>query len=287
MAKSQDPSIASTCPHIGLKDDPSTFFSYPSTGNCCYHCQHSAVPLLAHQAAYCLGGKHADCPVYRQAENKPFPPQFRAGKDHRAARSGSIGRLLIIFIVILLLGLVGFIFFRKFVTPPLMAPSQTFPTQTIPTAIQPSATIVPPTRSPAPTSILVPTTTTVPQAHALEVPINVGDHKFIIHQVVEGQTFEMLTATYTTTPDVIRALNYFMPPSLWENSVIVISPGLKTVDPELPAFLAYEVTEAEITIDELTQKLEVDSMLLRNFNACPDNCLLAAGDWLIIPIPKQ
>jgi hypothetical protein len=58
------------------------------------------------------------------------------------------------------------------------------------------------------------------------------------------------------------------------------------VDPELPAFQPYEVTEAKITIDELAQKLEVDSMLLRYFNACPDNCRLAAGDWLIIPYPK-
>jgi len=286
LAKSLNPSAASHCPFIGLRDDSRTFFTYPSTGNHCFHCRFPAVPLLTHQEAYCLGGKHAGCPLYRQDDSKPFPLQFRAGKGHRAARSGSTGRLLVIFIGILLLGLVGFIFFQKFVTPPLMIPQQTFPTQTVPTDIQPSATILPPTRSPAPTSTLVPTATSLPPVHALEVQIIVGDHKFIIHRVVEGQTFEMLAVTYTTTSEVIRALNPSLNPPLLANSAIVISPGLQSIDPALPAFQAYEVTEAEITIDELAGKLNVDPALLRHYNACDDNCRLAVGDWLIIPIPK-
>jgi hypothetical protein len=286
MAKSKKPAAASNCPFIGLRDDSRTFLAYPSTGNHCFHCRFPAVPLLTHQEVYCLGGKHADCPVYRQDDNKHFPPQFRASKSHRTAQSGSTGRLLVIFIGILLLGLVGFIFFRKFITPPLMIPSQTFPTQTVLTTIQPSAMIVPPTHSPVPTSALIPTTTSLPPVHSLEVPINVGDHIFIIHRVVEGQTFEMLAVTYTTTSEVIRALNPSLNPPLLANSAIVISPGLQSIDPALPTFQAYEVSEAEITIDELAQELKVDSTLLRNFNACPDNCRLAAGDWLIIPIPK-
>jgi LysM repeat protein len=123
--------------------------------------------------------------------------------------------------------------------------------------------------------------------HALEIPIAIGERKLLIHCVLAGETFEMLAQTYTTTSEVIRALNPSLNPPLLANRAIVISPGLQSIDPALPAFQAYEVTEAEITIDELAQKLEVDSMLLRNFNACPDNCRLAAGDWLIITIPKQ
>ena len=126
----------------------------------------------------------------------------------------------------------------------------------------------------------------VPQVHALEVSINVDDHKFLIHRVGVGETFEILAKTYTTTPEVIRSINYSMKPSLWANSVIVISPGLQTVDPALPAFKTYQVTKQGIMIDELAEKLTVDPALLRLYNACDDNCRLAVGDWLIIPISK-
>ena len=265
-----------------MKNDPSVFFSYPSVGNYCYHCKPPAVPLQAHQEAYCLGASHAGCPVYQDAKKRSLPPEFRAGEGGRVQRFGLIGRLLVFVIGLLLLGVVGFQFFRQYVgTPPAMTPSQM-----LPTAVPPSATIIPPTNSPAPTSTFVPTTTLVPQVHALEVLINVDDHKFLIHRVGVGETFEILAKTYTTTPEVIRFLNYSMKPSLWANSVIVISPGLQTVDSALPAFKTYQVTAQTITIDELAGKLIIDSALLRLYNACDDNCRLSAGDWLIIPISK-
>jgi len=239
--------------------------------------------LQAHQETYCLGASHADCPVYQQAGKKPLPPEFRAGESQRVYHFGLTRTLLVLFIGILLIGMVGFQFFRQYVViPPKMTPSQT-----IPTSIPPSATIIiTPTSSPAPTSTFVPTTTIVPQVHALEVPINVGDHKFLIHRVGGGETFEILAKTYTTTPEVIRSLNYSMKSSLWANSLIVISPGLQMVDPALPAFKTYQVTTQGISIDELAGKLTVDPTLLRLYNACDDNCRLAVGDWLIIPISK-
>ena len=215
-------------------------------------------------------------------EKNLFRQSSELARVQRVQRFGLTGKLLVFFIGILLLGMVGFQFFRQYViTPPMMTPSQT-----IPTAIPPSATIILPTNSPAPTSTFVPTTTIVPQVHALEVPINVGDHKFLIHRVGAGETFEILAKTYTTTPEVIRSLNYSMKPSLWANSVIVISPGLQTVDLALPAFKTYQVTAQAITIDELAGKLTIDPVLLRLYNACNDNCRLSAGDWLILPISK-
>ena len=277
-----NPFVTPTCPYIGLKNDPSVFFSYPSTGNQCHHCQPPAVPLQAHQQAYCLGASHADCPVYQQAGKKPLPSEFRAGESQRVQRFGLTGKVLAFLVGILLLGILGFQFFRQYViTPPVVISSQP-----VPTVIPPSATIILPTNSPSPSSTFVPTTTIVPQVHALEVAINVGDHRFLIHRVGAGETFEILARTYTTTSEVIRSLNYSMKPSLWANSVIVISPGLQTVDPTLPAFKTYQVTQQEMTIDELAGKLTIDPVLLRLYNACEDNCSLATGDWLILPVSK-
>jgi len=275
--------MVSTCPHLGLDDDPSVFYSYPSTSNLCYYCQPPDAPLQAHQEAYCLGPSYANCPAYQQAKDKPLPPEFRAGEGHRSPRFGLTGRLLAFFIGLLLLGMLGFQYFRQHVVVP--HPTTT-PSHIVPATIRPSATLIPPTSSPAPTSTFVPTVTLVPQVHALEVLINVGDHQFLIHRAGGGETFEILATTYTTTPEVIRSLNYSMKPSLWANSVIVISPGLKTVDPALPAFKTYRITDQEITIDDLARKLTIDPVLLRLYNGCEDNCRLAVGDWVIIPMSK-
>jgi hypothetical protein len=239
--------------------------------------------LQAHQEAYCLGPSYANCPVYQQAKDKPLPQEFRAGEGQRSPRFGLTGGLLVFFLGLILVGIVGFQYFRQYYGVP--SPTATL-LQIVPTAIQPSATIIPPTNSPVPTSTFVPTASLVPQVHDLEVLINVGDHKFLIHRVGGGETFDILATTYVTTPEVIRSLNYSMKPSLWANSMIVISPGLKTVDPALPTFKTYMVTGQEVTIDELAGKLTIDSVLLRLYNGCEDNCRLAVGDWVIIPMSK-
>ena len=112
MEKSLRPFVTPTCPYIGLKNDPSVFFSYPSTGNQCYHCQPPAVPLQAHQEAYCLGASHADCPVYQQAGKKPLPPEFRAGESQRV-QPFRINRKVARFVYWHPpLGMVGFQFFQ-------------------------------------------------------------------------------------------------------------------------------------------------------------------------------
>jgi len=239
--------------------------------------------LQAHQEAYCLGPSHANCPVYQQAKDRPLPQEFRAGEGHRSPRFGLTGGLLAFFIGLLLLGMLGFQYFRQYFVAPLPTATSS---QIVPATIRPSATLIRPTNSPAPTSTFVPTATLVPQVHALEVLINVGDHQFLIHRVGGGETFDILATTYATTPEVIRSINYSMKPSLWANSVIVISPGLKIVDSTLPGFKTYEVTEQETTIDDLAGQLKVDSVLLRLYNACVDNCRLAIGDWVIIPVSK-
>jgi LysM domain len=177
--------------------------------------------------------------------------------------------------------MVGFYFFQ----PHVANTSTMMPSQTVPTAIQPSATIIP-TNSPAPTSTFVSTPSSAPQLHLLEIPVTGDERKFLVHLVGRGDTFETIAAAYNTTPEVIRALNYSMKLSLWANSAIVISPGLKIVDPTLPAFQTHKTLEGETDIDKLAQKLKVDPLLLRQYNDCAETCSLTVGDWLIVPVSK-
>ncbi len=120
----------------------------------------------------------------------------------------------------------------------------------------------------------------------LEVPIQIGDHELLLHRVHGGETFEMVSQNFNTTTDVIRSLNYsFLQHSLWANTVIVIAPNLKTIDPTLPAFKVYAVTEAT-TLEDIAGQLNESAPLLEMYNGCMSFCNLHPGDWLLVPVVK-
>jgi len=162
----------------------------------------------------------------------------------------------------------------------------------------PATLIVPATRTteteaptdtaipPVPSKTVVPPTSLPPQPHALEIPIPVGERQFLLHRVTEGENFEVLEKNYDTLTDVILAINDSISSPLWVDSVIVILPGVKTLDPQLPVFQPHQVT-GELSIEQLALELNVDLDLLKYYNNCPDVCLLSAGDWLIVPRPRE
>jgi len=110
----------------------------------------------------------------------------------------------------------------------------------------------------------------------------VGEHSFLIHRVPPGEIFAVMQVTYVTRSKVILALNDSLSAPLKADTVIVIGPRVQTVNPKLPSFRIYEVTE-ETSIDELAQQLDVEPALLRDYNHCSNECRLAPGDWLMIP----
>jgi hypothetical protein len=119
--------------------------------------------------------------------------------------------------------------------------------------------------------------------HPLEVPINIGKRQLLLHRVHGGESFELVSQTFFTSTDVIRSLNYSLPPTLWADSVIVVAPDLQTVDPSLPAFNVFEVTETS-TLDLVARKLNLPPQLLEWYNECTGSCSVVAGDWLIVPV---
>jgi hypothetical protein len=290
MEKSDSLYFAPVCPHLGMKHDPGTSFAYPSQGNYCRHCRPPAVPTLVYQGAYCLSDAHKDCLAYQQPADQAFPFPFKA-KGH--SRRKPIARTAALLLGALLLVFAGWWMFSY---PPASKGDEAAPlaVQTTPiisrsrTPVSSQTPLVPPSKTPsAPTRTAAhsPTvmSTSSQQVRALEFPLKVGEHSYVLHRIREGENFEVLEAMYVTSAEAILALNYSLSSPLWANSVIVISPGLQTVDLELPAFRPYEVTAQEIPIDELAQQLNVDPALLRYYNNCSDNCLVAAGDWLIVP----
>lgn len=283
-----------TCPHLGLRDDPSSFLGDPSPGNVCYHCKFPTSPLTSHQETYCLADAHLQCLVYAQDEKKPFPRNLK-GVDLPPdfQRSHTLRNFGILFGVGLLL-LLGWYVFQYFTTGKITIPgfpqaTQTFLVTPVATTVQPGLVLltalpVQSTKIPDPKATLAPTPTAKPsQVHALEAPVKVDNQEYLIHLAMDGEGFDYLAKTYKTAVEVIRAINYLLPPAIWVNLPIVITPGVTSIDPALPAFEAYKVVKQDISIDDLAKKLKVEVTLLRHYNACPDGCSLAVGDWVIVP----
>jgi hypothetical protein len=126
-------------------------------------------------------------------------------------------------------------------------------------------------------------TTLVPITRGLDLPFNVGDNRFLIHRVLAGETLEALARKYNTSEDVIRGINFFVPRPFWKDVIILISPGMQSVDPALPAFEPYKVPDADIALADLAVRLKVDPELLRYYTVCADPCRFDNDDWLIIP----
>ena len=271
---------APTCPHLGLRHDPDGYYSFPSTENRCYHCKLPATPLLEHQATCCLSGKHKDCRVYWQSRKKPFPVALQAPDEVRPAQSALVRTALAIAVG---LTAVGYVAFRY--VPRALSRPQADPRPAASVTPKPSLTSFPTaTNSPVPTSTRIPASTPAAATHDLEVSFEIDGHELLMHKVGAGDMFETIDAKYETTPDVLRALNYSLTRSLLGNTVILIAPGLQTVDPALPSFWVRQVDRPAVTIDGLAKEYHVDITALRHYNRCSDDCLLSVGDWILIPV---
>lgn len=67
-----------TCPYLGMKDDPTTALQFPSTGNFCHHAKPIAPVKASYQEQYCLTEGHTACPVFLAAHPVPLPAALAA-----------------------------------------------------------------------------------------------------------------------------------------------------------------------------------------------------------------
>ncbi|MCJ7695273.1 MAG: hypothetical protein MUO40_07575 [Anaerolineaceae bacterium] len=117
--------------------------------------------------------------------------------------------------------------------------------------------------------------------HKLDTPIG-GEQKFIIHQVLDGESIEQYAIQYNTSKDAIIDVNYFLPIPLWINWLIIIPVDLMdTVN--LPTFEAYVVIDEMITVEQLAEKLAIDVTELGFYNGIESDYVLKSGNWLLIP----
>ena len=88
------------CPYLGLHSDLGTAFSYPSTGNYCYHCSKPKSPVEGYQGKYCLTGCHIDCKVFKTDGREPFPLKITNRIDSNSKRKTSNNRLFLVMLML-------------------------------------------------------------------------------------------------------------------------------------------------------------------------------------------
>ncbi len=56
--------VRGACPHLGRCDDPDSYFSFATSGNCCFSGTQPSPIESAYQETSCLGGSWRECPRY-------------------------------------------------------------------------------------------------------------------------------------------------------------------------------------------------------------------------------
>jgi LysM repeat protein len=275
-----------TCPHLGMRDDPAAHYAYPSRGNICLHCRQPATPLLEHQEAYCLHEVHKDCPVYWQPRKKAFPRSLQAAS---IVRPRAPAAWIVVAAVLMGLGAIGFgasqflaanVRGRPLV--PMTGASPSVATDAPSLTAAPSST-----PSPVPTSTAAPTGTALPPPRSLETRFELGGTTLLMHRVRAGDMFETLDSEFDTTAEVLRRLNYSLTGPLLANTVIVIAPGIRVVDPALPSFMVRKVDLAGATLGNLATRYHVEAAALAQYNRCTSECTFSAGEWILVPVMRS
>jgi LysM repeat protein len=284
------------CPYVGFSGDPDTALSYPSHANCCHHAKPVISISLAHQRNFCLTPKFKLCPVSQKEKIEPLPKEFAAGVSIEKKNKALFRIILLVgavLIGLLLLALMAGMFQgqvqSKSTASSTMVTESVLITQTPTLNVLPTDTAPEPTRTPTRTPTLkilpthttvVPTPTHIPM-HQLETPFG-ETPRFVIHRVIDGETFIFLSEKYSTSKEAIVAINFGMQPVLWANTIIVIPVGMTDVT-GLPSFSTFMVAEQGMTIEDLATKVSVDVTLLKLYNALPNGYVFDQGEWVLIP----
>ena len=178
------------------------------------------------------------------------------------------------------------------VAPSLGTPAPTFTLTVSPfPSLTPTSLSATPTKTPTATVTLMVSQTLAPSLtatgispHSLEVPI--GQGKFLLHRVLNGETLTGMAKKYGTTEEAIKAVNYNPVVPLWADVVIVIPLAATSVE-GLPILESYQVTEDQVLPETLATQLSFDVKFFKDFNDLTDGEKLRKGDWFLIPRDSQ
>jgi len=278
-----------SCPYLGLTDDPSTRLSYPSLRNYCHRARPPQVVNLSFQRLHCSTANYKSCPVFEQEWRGKLPAEIRAERKFSKAPKW---RLVLIGVGVFLLGTLGAMelgwlpFQIQWTTPKETMQFSAAPLSTETTV--PSQTslpsLTPPPETPTVGVTLTPSPFPTP-GPALETPFGPAG-RYLIHLVIEGDSFIYLEDLYNTSEAVIMATNSLIPETiLWPGTHLVILPEVS--DPEgLPLFKVIYIDQPT-DLDVLSGEVEISSEVLSEYNSLDEGDLIQPGRWFIIPQDRE
>lgn len=284
------------CPHLALKGDVESYAAFPSVINACHRGPYSITPKISHQNTFCLGQNFLNCPIFQNDPGKKFPRDLQYRHVRFPGRTNKFIVVGLFAILILSLGL--FFIFREgietesfWIFPKEYGPITSSSEEVI--YIE-SSTITPQIEDlfhsefTAVFTEALPTVTPTEPAQreidpvlALDTPIG-GEHHFLIHRVLEGESLQYLADLHKTTREAILAVNADMITPLWVDWIVVIPVNTEDVG-KFPKFSAFQIKEEGITLVTIADKFEgsVEEMSLYN-NIDPEH-ILHEGEWILVP----
>ena len=296
------------CPHLGLHYDRRTAMDYPSPQNFCHNVTPPATPGIDHQAQYCLTTACSTCRLFTGNSNKRMPVeiQLNEGSAHQKKTRKSPWISLVIFLI-LLCALAGWrIFFPDLLLKTVSNPPVVLETATIMIVAdtQPSNPLIAATATSTITRVLSATPTSTPtmtftpttthtitltpsytpvlfQAHLLEVPFGQGQ-KYLLHQVVDPETIELLAEKYKTTIEVIQKANHNLVIPLNVGTVLIIPLNQTDVSSILP-MSAFRMSSSGVTLQMFAQENGFNLDTLIQLNDLAPEYQFQPGEWVIAP----
>ena len=293
------------CPHLGLRQNPESRFSIPTSANFCHKVTPVESVRRAYQEKVCLSVEHKSCPIFQQDWQRKLPPGVRS---RPSKKSKKINYFWLSFglAIILLAVLVGYILLKE---PERFAfwVDRNMTTETVPIDVaeipiqmtdiytETSSPISSATNTNVPASLVA---TTIPTEGMISksltptlIPPTPGpglftpfgpQGEYLLHQVKFGDNLPNLAKQYQTDRDVIVASNSMLTnQALQPDQVIVIMPGRMDsfgVDDLLVLFL-----EQDTPIEDLASSFGVTPEELRYYSDLGPGGIVPGGRWLIFP----
>lgn len=273
MATSDDSPLI--CPYLGFQADVQTRFTVPDDRHVCHQANPSRVIHPDYQGRCCLTSEYRSCQGYTAGWKHGLPRGARYhGRQRMTDESHAIVRILAI---ALLAAAMIFVLYQAHAASP--GPVQTIPV--IPVVPTLTATLAPTgtataTSTPRKTPTVLPGTST--PGPLAETPFGFYG-QWLVHQVVQGESLEMIAQRYGTSVSVLRAINDFLTVGLWADTSVVICVGC--VDASgLPVVKPYWVAK-DIRVSDLAAQYGMDPDVLRTWNGIEDDWV-TADRWLVV-----
>lgn len=284
-AENQIGEIPSVCPFLKLADDSSVRYSFPSQQNTCYHVNPPQGVALTYQDEICLTGKYFTCPVFDPAWAGPLPLEVR-GKPLKRVNAWPLllWSGIILMSSVLLVSILSYSLSTGLLQS-LMVMQSTVDTSGKSWIVASPTSSITPVLTSSPISVFnlrVTITPTMPaESETALSSTMVGVKKYLVHTVINGETFEQISQQFYTSPEVIKKVNFLnRPPTLRAGETIAIIPWLTDPIGLVPLRVVY--IDQKISLTDFLTKYPDNETFIRDHNTI-NNDWIDAGTWVIIP----